>query len=293
MAYITKHNAARIINESDLMAQSFNGDVYKKPIYFLNKLEQNSLLAYRELLEDGDYYKSTYYAAMDEDRSNPNYVVQHKDKAAYHKHQDCPKLNQDYRNMLIPEAIKEQGQDKVDEFRAWFMSNCYKLMLADKHDVIQVRIQAKYGFAVSQEYFKRFENSDMVDFNNYDTAKLELEIDLAIKHAGRFYIQNKKILGRFSKHSYLYKSQGIIENNTTGLSDDKLKDFLKNYHFTFKVPVMKMIREWYRLKLNKDLDFEGHVLDSLNFKPCSHCYPDGNTGEYLDINKKPFNDLPF
>ncbi|WP_255077172.1 hypothetical protein [Lacihabitans sp. CCS-44] len=53
MAYITKSNANRILRKIDLSKiGEVEGDIYKKPIYFLGKSEVKYLLLMQSLLKD-------------------------------------------------------------------------------------------------------------------------------------------------------------------------------------------------------------------------------------------------
>jgi diaminopimelate epimerase len=52
MAYLTISNAHLIIFKTDIKSLNLEGSVYKKNIYFFSKFENNSLLAFQELVND-------------------------------------------------------------------------------------------------------------------------------------------------------------------------------------------------------------------------------------------------
>ena len=39
----------------------------------------------------------------------------------------------------------------------------------------------------------------------------------------------------------------------------------------FKKPIKTLLEQYYRVKYNPDLSFEGQLLDRLNFRACSVC----------------------
>jgi hypothetical protein len=82
-----------------------------------------------------------------------------------------------------------------------------------------------------------------------------------------------------------------IYNNDTGYPEDEVKELLKFYDTKFKKPLKKDLIEYYRLKLNPDLEMKGYFLEKLGFKPCGHChdeeYEPENASETYD------KDLPF
>ena len=61
MAYITQANLKRIIYRSSIKEMRLQGKVYKLPIYFFSKYEENALLAIQELLKDPDVYFRDLY----------------------------------------------------------------------------------------------------------------------------------------------------------------------------------------------------------------------------------------
>ena len=269
MAYITIANAQRIIYTSDVKDLKFKGRLYKIPIYFFSHYEENSLLAIQELLKDPETYFTEIYKPY---KPVDTYTMIYEGrKPAYHDKIDCMRLNSDYENFKIPEAIKERGKQVIEEFRIWFRGVEH---LIDKPDVLAMRMEAKWGIKVNPQAIV-FENSGVTEIENISIGDIEQKIDQKIKDAGRFYYKsdkNKLLLGKFSKYTFLaYKNEPIRENNTE-YSDIEIKTFLKEYDKTFKKPLKKMLIEYYRLKHNPDIQMEGYLLEGLGFKTCGHCY---------------------
>ena len=95
------------------------------------------------------------------------------------------------------------------------------------------------------------------------------------KEAGKYYYANSKhtkILKQYSKFAFLGTYNEPLYNNNTGYSDEEVKSFLVIYEEKFKRPIKDMLRNYYRVKFNPELEMEGYLLDQLGFRPCSHCF---------------------
>ena len=133
MSFITLANTNKIVYSSDIKNIDLEGSVYKIPIYFFSKYEENALLAIQELLKDPEnYFKEIYlpYEAVD----TYSYVYEGQ-KPGYHEYSCCPRLNSDFQNFEIPPNIKDQGIKAVEEFRDWFESVKYLLEKPNIHRI--------------------------------------------------------------------------------------------------------------------------------------------------------------
>lgn len=81
----------------------------------------------------------------------------------------------------------------------------------------------------------------------------------------------RDIIYRYQKLTFLAFIPGALKNNRSGLKDEALKDFLRSYEHTFKTPVKDRLIEYFRIKFNPDMKFEGSLLEQLGFKPCGAC----------------------
>lgn len=271
MAYITLANTNKIIFKSDIKALNLEGEIYRIPIYFLSKYEENALLAIQELLKDPEkYFNEIYqpYEAVD----TYSYVYEGQ-QPAYHKFSCCPRLQSDYQNFEIPYDIKEKGPEAVKEFREWFEEVKY---LLDRPGVFVARLQARWGIVTSPKAINR-DNSGYTIIENLTIEELEEKIDDLIKEAGNFYYKsdkNKEILKRFSKFTFIAYKDDDIYNNDTGYSDEEVKQLLKQYDEEYKRPLKKYLIEYYRLKHNPEIKMEGYLLYRLGFNLCGHCHDD-------------------
>ena len=48
--YITRANSMKILRKLDFSKMDLSGDVYNRPLFFLNKKEEQALLAYKEFV---------------------------------------------------------------------------------------------------------------------------------------------------------------------------------------------------------------------------------------------------
>lgn len=269
MSFITKANTNKILSVSDIKSLKLTGAIYKIPIYFFSKYEENALLAIQELLKDPDkYFTEIYkpYTPVD----TYSYVYEGR-KPSYHKFSCCPNLQSAYQNFEIPQEIKDIGPDAVHEFRQWFETVKH---LLEKPDIFVERLRLKYGIVTNPKAINR-DNSGSTEKEDLTIEELEKRIDSLIKEAGRFYYKSEKntaILKRFSRYTWMAYKNDAIKNNDTGYNDEEVKELLKGYDKEFKRPLKRFLIEYYRLKLNPEIKMEGHFLEQLGFKPCSHCH---------------------
>jgi|TARA_B100001971_G_scaffold72922_1_gene67205 hypothetical protein len=270
MSFITLANTIKIIlNMTDVKVIDLQGSVYKIPIYFFSRFEKNALLAVQELLKDPkNFFTEIYqpYKAVD----SFTYIYEGQ-IPSYHEHSCCPRLNSDFQNFEIPTDIKEQGVEKVKEFRKWFKTVEH---LIEKPYIFVARLHARWGINTNPRAINLY-NSGSVKFNNIKIEVLEKRIDSKIKAAGQFYYKNEKnkaILKRFSKLTFLAKKEEDIYYNDTDYSDQEIKDLLREYDKKFKRPLKADLIEYYRVKLNPEIKMEGLLLERLGFKACGQCH---------------------
>ena len=296
MAYITDANARRIINKTDLKSVNINGLIFQKDIYCFSDFEQIQLLAYKELVKDVDRFIQKTYKPIELKKDSFSWVYEYdEEKPAFHKTLECSYLNKDYKNFSIPDEIKskDNGQldfEKIQEFRNWFPT-VQHLFENDKQAFVY-RLKQKWGIVTNPAALEA-SNTGSQEFVNYDINQIIDKINTLIKQAGRYYYSNSKntiILRRFSKYTFLAYKDEKLKINDTGFPDNEVKIFLKKYDELIKRPLKKLLKDYYRIQYNPDLDFESELLKTLNFKPCSKCYKVGvSTKEDIDLLRGQFN----
>lgn len=267
--YITLSNLERITQTTkpDII---LNGKIHDRTIYFFSEIEIKNLLSIRTFLNNPSFFVDNYYSPiLSED--NHKYVFE-VGKPAYHKRNDCERLNSNFRNFEIPEKIKEEGKEKISEFRNWFKEN---LDLLDNPVVFVKRLNEKFGIKTNPKAIQ-YENRGTEEFENLNLYFIPATIDKLVFKAADFYKSSSKkeqdILKKFSTRTFLAFSDKKIEDNNTGLSDSELKTFLKDYDTTFKKPIRNLIIKKFIGEANEALRFDSTLLDKLGFKPCKKCY---------------------
>jgi len=273
MAIITKSNFNKILKKVDLAQMSrIDMPIYKKHIYFFNEKEVGLLKGYRELIKDPENFIVEFYKPL-KIVDTFKYVIP-ESEPAYHRRHACKLLNSDFINYEIPMAIRERGVDEVIRFRNWFVKNEHLLLVDIQKFIFRLQASFHYVGEIKPEAID-YSNSGTEEIDNLNLNELEREIDNVLREAGRYYRENpgmQNIIRRFQKFTFLAYISGNIEINDTHLSDIQLKEFLKYYDKNFKVPVKKYLMEYYRIKFNPELDFNGHLLERLGFHMCSECH---------------------
>lgn len=281
MAYITTSNFKRILHKINFnsIIESQSG-VYKKPIYFLSKWESTFLLSMQSFIANPEEFYIDIYKQL-EVKDTYKYVFESELAPAYHTDLKCERLHSTYKNFEIPieitDRVEKRGGSEDDvkavvlKFRAWFKSNIGLF----QNDPVQFLKKLDIDWNVYRKLNEvEKDNSGNEHFENYNLGELENEIDRIICEAGRFFnchIDKQNIIRRFQKLTFLAYKKEPIENNDTLLNDLELKAFLKQYDTQFKKPIIKLLIEYYRVKHNPNLSFEGKILERLNFRECSCC----------------------
>lgn len=271
MAFITKSNFYRIHREIKLEdnINYFERLDYKKPIYFLNKKEIIYLNSFKELLKNSKYLISKYYAPI-KNTDSFTYVFEGI-SPSYHLNTKCINLNSSFENYKIPDQIINQGKEKIIQYRKWFKQNSY---LIDTPDIFEFRIQKKFKIKISINSVLHA-NSGIEQIDNLNLQELENKIDFYLSKAGQYFKnssnEKKEIIRKFQKITFLAYTDYEIKNNETRFSDKNIKLFLKQYDTHFKKPVKELLKQYYKVKYNPELKFEGELLEQLGFKPCKAC----------------------
>ena len=281
MAYITSYNTHKIVTRNNFKNVNLTGQVYRFKIYMFSKYEENCLLAVQELMKNPEnYFKQIYDPMVVYD--SKKYVYK-ENQPAYHTDESCERLHSDFRNFELPQEIINRGDLEIERFRKWFLENQY---LLETPDIFVMRLELAFKIKYNPKAIN-YENSGFDELKNNSIQDLENLIDLRLKEAGRYFYaaeKNTKILrafGKFSGRAFLDKP---FEGNYTGYSDDEVRDFLKDYHRKYKLPIRKLLIEYYRIKFNPDLKFAENYMEVLGFKKCGCCKRNEENRYFLSLN---------
>ena len=292
--YITKANYKKILQKIDIKnLPDIQGEVYKTPIYFLSSWETKYLLIMKYSLMNPERFFVEVYKPIEKKEDTFRWVYESTQSSSYHSDLECERLNAIYKNFEVPEEIKERVEkDNIDKsaeeidalvkqqittFRNWFKTH-FELFQNNTEEFL-TKLDARWRIQRKIEEIEAA-NSGIANFDNLSLEELEHEMDNIIREAGRFFRKNEdkqSIIRRFQKLTFLAYKQEAITTNDTHLSDKELKDFLSEYDRKFKKPIQELLIQYYRVKYNPDLSFEGHLLDRLGFRPCGHCVSEPHT----------------
>ncbi len=282
MAFITSYNTHKIVTRNNFKNVNLSGQVYRFKLYMFSKYEENCLLAIQELMKNPEnYFKHIYDPIVIND--SKKYVYK-EHQPAYHIDKDCKRLHSDFTNFELPQEIKERGDLEIERFRKWFSENQY---LLETPDVFVMRLKLAFGISYNPKSII-YENSGFAEVKNYSVEELENKIDFHIKEAGRYFYaeeKNTKILRAFGKVSGRAFLDIPLEGNYTGYSEYEVKHFLKDYHRKYKLPIRKLLIEYYRIKLNPDLKFAENYMEVLGFKKCECCKRTEENRYFLNLSE--------
>lgn len=268
MAYITSYNTHKIVTRNNFKDVNLSGQVYRFKLYMFSKYEENCLLAIQELMKNPENYFKQIYDPMVVYDSKKYVFKEH--QPAYHTDKSCERLHSDFTNFELPQAIIEKGDLEIERFRKWFLENQY---LLETPDTFVMRLELAFGVSYNPKAIN-YENSGFDELENYSVQELENKIDSLIKETGRYYYATEKnttILKDFGKISGCAFTENSLYNNYTGYTDAEVKTFLKDYHRRYKLPIRKLLIEYYRIKFNPDLKFADNYMEVLGFKKCGCC----------------------
>lgn len=270
--YITRFNANSVIHNMDIddNIHFLDREIYKIDFKWFNKLEISTLLSFKHLYKDPAEFFEKY---KKRDSSDTKVWVYEGLAPSYHHSLECERLNSDFTNYKIPKEIKVKGDVAIQEFRFWFKSNQHLLETAS--DLFFDKLKWKFNLIENPEsYFKK--NSGIEEKVNLSLDDLEKRIEKIISNANTYYLnnyENKIILNEYGKISYISNQDKLPDNfyNKTPYPIGLVLEVLKKFENSFKVPLKFLLNEYYRVKYNPNLKFEGRLLEQLGFKSCTSC----------------------
>jgi len=224
MPNITLSNINHTIFRTDIKSLDLNSEVYKRPIYFLNKLEKNKLRAVRELIKDSENFLNEYYSPIEKKEDTYRYMYE-SSVPSYHKDIGCERLNSKYENYAIPEEIISKGKNEIIEFRKWFQNTKYLIEEGDS-DAFVMRLHAKWKIQTNPKNIKR-NNSGVITMENLSVEQIEEQINKLIADAGKAYRKYKEIIAKYGNYAYKWKNTELL--NETAYSDAEVKRVLEGY----------------------------------------------------------------
>jgi hypothetical protein len=293
MPFITNSNLQRIIQNTNYKSLDLDKEIYYRPIYVFSSNEKKFILGASMFLEEPESFINEMYKPFQK-QDTLSFVFE-SSQPAFHDDSNCDRLNSNFTNFEIPQKIKEAGPNEVERFRNWFKRNMH---LLDRPELFVLNLYNAFGVKVNPKSVN-YTNSGVIERYDYNISELEDKIDEKIKETGRYYYageKNKRIIQRYGKRIGIAFNNERLLDNDTGCSDEEVKTFILDYNTRFKKPLRNLLIEWYRIKLNPDLEFDGSLLIRLGLKPCNQCclsidYDNAGSSNTEENNEG--DDLPF
>jgi len=289
MAYITQYNFKRIfyslntqkiISDADVNREILCEDVPNSKFEMLNKSERRRLLAFKEYVQCGEIALNKDYQKINTEDTG-RYITEN-NHPAYHIDGNCERLFADFAAVEIPAMIREQGSEKITEFRAWYNKHASMLEESDaKRENFYLLLHAKFGVVREDFVYVQHNNSGRVHIDNASGDEVVLKIKALLEKwtlwlsdesdkqefEKRLFVINKSFRG---KNAYQYNSTEPL--NWGGcFTDDEYKKVLETIQLDFKQPLESLLEEYYRVKYNPDLQMDEDVLSQLGFCACPYC----------------------
>jgi len=273
--YITNANFRKIIYNSNTNDLDLQGEVYERSrLYIFNKIEKNDLLLTKEFFENSEKFFNDIYIPIKNLSDTYEWVYEYENqKPSYHNNKNCKKLNSYFENFKIPNGIKDQGKEKIHQYRKWFMDNKY--LLDVDPEIFKKRLYERFNIIMHNIKSLLIKNSGEKFQKNYKVEDLEKIIDDIIRKSWRYFFdneRNKKILKKYCTKTYLVNTKNQIKENNTGYSEEEIREVLQKYAQEFKDPLKEWLKEYYRVKFNPDIKVQGRLLENIGFRPCSECF---------------------
>ncbi len=267
--YITKAKINNLISNIDLYRSNIDiNNLYSSNLKkTLSKPELELLAVYRDVLENPKVLTLGTYIKK-----------QHKDSGrwvfetiypSFHKNDQCERIHASFENIEVPIEIQHQGSESVKKFREFFKTN-HNLY---KRDVVAFMFQVQIKFNLANPPVQvDFDNSGVEEIFNASGLDIENKITEILKNMEGF--RNKNDINQKEISSFGYATHKAKERNKIGQYVKKIDNegsIISKWH-NYKNELKSLLKEYFRIKLNPDFEFDQNILEQLGFKPCSHCY---------------------
>lgn len=284
MAFITKWTASKLLSSFNL--DSLEGEkLYKmKTSHLFTKLDETRLKALRSLYMSDSAFLNMYRKPQVE-KDNYDLLYSWANSFKYHEDSDCPYLNSDFVNYVIPKSVKDKGRDYVWRFRHWFNANI-RLIETNKSLFCQ-KLFVIYGVTFNELIPIKVTNSGIYQIENLSPRELEDKIDRLILQANKFYFDecNNPILVKMGKRARTLMAADHLEGLPDGVNEDFAKEVLSDFETKYREPLHHYFEEFFRIKYNPELSFDKKVLDQLGLVPCKNCCNKNKSVEIVKIEE--------
>ena len=245
MVYITNYNFKRITKKFDVPKQNFrfddtviwigpDGTTYgqNNPTRLFAPWDIKDLLMFKAFCKDTELAAGTFYHVVPKPQDSYRYIQPEK-APAYHEDPDCIRLHSEFERILIPEEIRVQGPEKINEFRRYW----------NDHEDLRLRDSEAFVAHVNLVFktnIRGFEvevlgNSGIRSIDNISIRSLNEEIYQKLHRLFSWAKEDnkrKEIFINFAYLSYIVKSpEKHINYNPTNFSEIIRKTWICSMHY--------------------------------------------------------------
>jgi Leucine-rich repeat (LRR) protein len=275
--YISKFNSLRILKSINSYKEiDFNQFPYF-PINmpFFNIKDEREASLYRLFLTNPQEFIEKYYMRI---KDTMTYVYER--PPAFHSSAKCPFLSSKFENIFIPKEIFERAkydESLLKKFREWCIQH-YDLFQRNRLAFIA---QCCLEFNLHESAFRGIERHNMgvegiiADNSNLNEIKNKIEKMISDFNLEINSSSLKMVVYREFKHKiFLGLPDKEITKQNTGFSNDEVKQVLSAWYNKYVFVGKPLVNDWLRIQLNKELSFQGNLLEQIGFLPCKSCCKD-------------------
>lgn len=295
MAYITNAVYNKLINSKGTQKVEIPIDLLNEITYYFGVNEVLSQYEFNILAEHINIFSKNNTENNNAPYLPPKedmffYVFEKKGAYKYHLFENCTYLNNDFNNYIVPEEIRDKGNQLVDLYRQWFVGNGFDLINGDEREIVsQITFKYNSSFAVQNELPKlnedyklivRLKNSTYkISKKYYNLINVQNNIRSLIKDYKRQFA-NRTIYNLMSISYYENAPKHIIEQKISELTSDV---FIQNYGYDklmndfreanrIKYLIMNELKLYINFRCGfKSNDFSKEVLESYGLVCCKSC----------------------
>ena len=284
MVYITNYNFHRIIRgfeipkdkdfkfDDTIIWISPDGIVYDKdnPSKLFARWDVENLLLFKAFCKNTELATGQFYRVLPKPQDSLRFIQPEK-APCFHNNPNCSGLQAEFERITIPEEIREQGKDKVIEFRKWW--NEHGALRAENPKAFVMRINLVFHIDIKDYEVETISNSGVKEIENISIESINETIIEKFKKLFSWVKEDQKrneIFNQFAYLSYLGDSENPIIHNHTQYTEAEIKEVLKHVH-PIKMGIIKDLKDYYIKTYNPELSFDKTLLENLGFEPCYRC----------------------
>ena len=255
--YVTKSNSLKIATFSSIKGsiEDFENLYDSSLTFLLSTPELNLLYAYKETISNPEHIFQAYKKWKPIDTKK---YVWEGGTPAFHSTPECERLHSQYINLEIPPEIQSRDDAEVEKFRRFVKAN-YAL-LEDNEPLFLKRLDARFVLRNPPKSVKA-SNSGLTTLRNFDLHELKKEIDNLINSAQVFMEKDHDTLN-------------IIKNKGYGthiVKEAKIADHPLNIWHKYKTDLKGLLKQYFLVRFNPEMQFDKTLLEQIGFMPCSNC----------------------